>query len=194
MTSLPDLRPELASSYEQAAAVVSAVQPGQLGSPTPCRKMDVSALIDHLVFAARRGAGLGRGETPAAGATAPHLELSEATGLLGEARVDAKTAWADDASLERSITMPWGETYPGAALAGMYFGELATHSWDLAFATGNTSLLDDKLGAAALSCMQASIAPEHRTPEGEPFGPEVEAPDDATAWERLAAFMGRQPR
>jgi hypothetical protein len=30
--------------------------------------------------------------------------------------------------------------------------------------------------------------------KGNPFGAEVEAPSDASDWERFAAFMGRDPR
>ena len=46
----------------------------------------------------------------------------------------------------------------------------------------------------ALTCAQANITSEHREVEGSPLGPEVEPPAEATAWERLAAFMGRTPR
>jgi uncharacterized protein (TIGR03086 family) len=156
--------------------------------------MDVAALLDHLVFAARRAAALGRGETPAADGTAPHLELDAIPKAIQEAGDEAKAAWAADDALERTITMPWGETYPGAALVGIYLIEIATHSWDVAFATDNTTLLNDEVATAALSCAQASIKAEYRTLDGNPFGPEVEPPADATTWERLAAFMGRQPR
>lgn len=55
-------------------------------------------------------------------------------------------------------------------------------------------LLDDTLGAAALACAQATIRADYRNDAGNPFGPEVSAPDDATDWERLGAFMGRSPR
>ena len=169
MTSPPDLRPQLASAYDQAVAVASAVQAGQLADPTPCPAMDVRALLDHLVFAARRAAGLGRGETPSADFAAPHVDLVDVPSALRDAGTDATAAWSDDAALDRTITMPWGETYPGAALVGIYLVELATHSWDLAHATGNTSLLDDQLGNATLDCARESIRPEYRTPEGEPW-------------------------
>ena len=194
MTDLPDLRPQLASAYEQAVAVASAVRPGELAKPTPCPAMDVGTLLDHTVFAARRAAALGWGQAPAIDDAAAHLELSEVPGALREAGSDASKAWGDDAALSRSITMPWGEAYPGAALVGIYLIELATHSWDLAFSTANTELLDEQLGTVALTCAQTSIKPEYRTADGNPFGPELDPPGDATVWERLAAFMGRRPR
>jgi uncharacterized protein (TIGR03086 family) len=194
LTNLPDLRPDLYGAYEQAAAVSAAVRSDQLAGPTSCAAMDVAALLDHLVFAARRAAALGRGETPAADVPAPHLELAEIPAAVEEAGADARDAWADDGALTRKIEMPWGETYPGSALVGIYLIELATHGWDVAHATAGTELLDERLASATLTCAQAGIKPEYRTPEGNPFGPELEAPPDATAWERLAAFMGREPR
>jgi uncharacterized protein (TIGR03086 family) len=193
MAEVPDLRPSLASAYEQALTVASAVRPGELGMSTPCPAMDVSALLDHTVFAARRAAALGRGEVPST-ADPPHLELGEVPQALEDAAREARDAWADDAALSRAVTMPWGESYLGAVLVGIYLVELSTHSWDLAFSTGNTALLDEQLGASTLTCAQTSIKPEYRTDDGNPFGPEVAAPDDATVWERLAAFMGRRPR
>jgi uncharacterized protein (TIGR03086 family) len=194
MTTGPDLRQDLFSAYDQALEVSLAVTPGQLGDPTPCREMDVAKLLTHMVFAGRRAAALGRGEVPTTDFSGPDIELSEAPGALREAGAEARAAWGDDASLERDVTMPWGETYPGSRLVGIYLVELATHSWDLAFATGSTALLDKPLGEVSLACAEASIRPDYRSPEGSPFGPEVPAPADATVWERLAAFMGRQPR
>ena len=194
MAEVPDLRPELASAYEQALTVATAVRPGELGQSTPCPAMDVGALLDHTVFAARRAAAMGRGEAPSIADAAPHLELDQVLPALEEAARDAREAWADDAALSRTITMPWGESYPGAVLVGIYLVELSTHSWDLAFSTGRTGLLDDELGASTLTCAQMTIKPEYRTDDGNPFGPELAAPDDATVWERLAAFMGRRPR
>lgn len=154
--------------------------------------MNVAGLLDHLVFAARRAAGLGRGQVPAMEFPAPHVELAEVPGALREAGAEAEAAWADDVSLERTVTMPWGEAYPGSTLVGIYLVELATHSWDVAFATGTTGVLDDDLGATTLVTAEVHIRPDYRSTGGA-FGPEVPAPAGAGVWERLAAFMGRQP-
>lgn len=194
MADNPDLRPQLFDAYDQALELAYAVRPGQLGDPTPCPAMDVGGLLDHIVFAARRAASLGRGAVPALEFPAPHIELAEVPEALREAAAEARAAWADEESLARTVTMPWGEAYPGAALVGIYLVELATHSWDLAFATGSVGLLDSGLGEVTLACAEANIRPDYRNPEGNPFGPQLEAPADASVWERLAAFMGRQPR
>jgi uncharacterized protein (TIGR03086 family) len=195
MTDTPDYRLPLFLSYDQAVALADSVNAGQLQDPTPCSAMDVSVLLDHFVFAARRAASLGRGETQSTDdANIPHVELDDVPSAIRVAASESKQAWSDDASMTRTITMPWGETYSGAALAGMYLVEIATHGWDLASATGTTHLLDEELGADTLACAQSTIRADYRNVEGNPFGPEVEPPAEATSWERLAAFMGRTPR
>ncbi len=194
MNESPDYRLQLFLSYDQAVALADAVNSTQLHDPTPCAAMDVGAMLDHLVFAARRAAGLGRGEAPSAELNAPHVELEDVPTAIRVAGSESKEAWSDDAALARSITMPWGETYSGEALVGMYLVELATHSWDLAEATRNTDLLDEELGEDTLAVAQATIRPDYRNAEGNPFGPQVEPPAEATSWERLAAFMGRTSR
>ena len=194
MTDTPDYRLQLFLTYDEAVGLSDAVNSTQLHDPTPCPGMDVSALLDHLIWAARRTVGLGRGETPSPDSTAPHIELDDVTSAMRVAASESKEAWGDDTSLTRVITMPWGQEYSGAALVGMYLVELATHSWDLAFATGTTGLLDERLGADVLACAKATIRSEYRNAEGNPFGPEVEPPAEATTWEQLAAFMGRAPR
>lgn len=193
--STVDRRPALVQSYSQAADVVAGVVPTRLSAPTPCPSYDVAALIDHLVGAGHRALALGRGQTPT-GEEFPHVELSEAPGQLRQAGIEVERAWSDDARLAANVTMPWGETYTGATLVDMYLAELATHSWDLAAATGQLDRLDHELAPIALEAAEAMLKPEYRNmlEPGSPFGSQVSAPADATAWEALAAFMGRQPR
>lgn len=189
-----DRRPDYYRAYQKAAAVAGRVEPAQAGLPTPCREFDVTALVDHLVGAGYRAAALGRGEAPA-GDGFPHVELADAPDRLRDAGKEAEAAWSNDARLTETTTMPWGETYTGATLVDMYLAELAAHTWDLAAAAGQP-LADDDLANSALEAARAVIQPGYRDAmgPGNPFGPEIEPPSDASAWERFAAFMGRQPR
>jgi len=191
----PDRRPALFQAYRHAAELVASVEPDELRLPTPCADFDVAALVDHLVGAGHRAVALGRGEAPS-GEEFPHVELGDAPEQLRRAGKDAETAWAGDACLSATIEMPWGETYTGATVVDMYLAELATHTWDLAVATGQVGRLEPELAATSLEAAQAMLKPEYRNlvGPGSPFGAEVEAPAGATAWERLASFMGRQPR
>jgi uncharacterized protein (TIGR03086 family) len=76
----------------------------------------------------------------------------------------------------------------------LHVTELAAHTWDLAVATGQLDRLDPELAPSALEAARAMLKPEDRNSVGNPYGADVEAPPDATEWERFAAFMGRQPR
>jgi uncharacterized protein (TIGR03086 family) len=93
-------------------------------------------------------------------------------------------------------TMPWGEEYTGATLVDMYLAELAAHAWDLARATGQLDKLDPSVALPALQGARAFIKPQYRNmvEPGAPFGAEVSLAPGADDWERLAAFMGRDPR
>jgi uncharacterized protein (TIGR03086 family) len=191
----PDRRSALAGAYANAAAIVSGITAEELGGPTPCSGYDVGALIDHLVEAGRRAAALGRGQTPPAGDTSPHVDLIDAPRQLQRAAEQAAQAWAGDARMSASFTMPWGEDYTGATLVDMYVAELAAHAWDLARATGQLDRLDPALAAPALDGARALIKPEFRdlVGPGSPFGAEMQPSPDADDWDRLVAFMGRDP-
>jgi uncharacterized protein (TIGR03086 family) len=192
----PDRRSTLLGSYENAAVIVSGIDADELGHPTPCPNYDVAGLIDHLVAAGHRAAALGRGQAPAPGDESPHVELSDAPGQLRSAAEEAAQAWGDNSSLSLRYTMPWGEEYTGATLVDMYLAELAAHAWDLARATGQIDKLDPSLALPALEGARAMIKPQYRNlvEPGAPFGAEVYPPPAADDWERLAAFMGRDPR
>jgi uncharacterized protein (TIGR03086 family) len=191
-----DRRSTLLGSYENAVVVVSAIEPEQLGHPTPCPRYDVAGLIDHLVEAGHRAAALGRGQAPPPGDGSPHVELSDAPGQLRRAANEAAEAWGNGSALSSRLNMPWGEEYTGATVVDMYLVELATHAWDLARATGQLERLDPSLAPPALAGARAVIKPQYRdmVEPGAPFGAEVPPPPGADDWERLAAFMGRDPR
>lgn len=191
-----DRRDTLLQSYENAAVILSAIADGQLAYPTPCPGYDVAGLIDHLVEAGRRAVALGRGQAPPPGDESPHVELADAPAQLREAASQAAAAWADELALSSKFTMPWGEEYDAATLVDMYVAELAGHSWDLACATGQLDRLDPSLALPALEGARALVKPQYRdmVGPGVPFGAEVTPPAGADEWERLAAFMGRDPR
>ena len=190
-----DRRQEFTRSYMHAADIVSGVRPDQLNDPTPCPDFDVAGLVDHIVGAGWRAAAMGRGVSPA-GDEFPHIDLADAPDQLRQAGNEAEAAWSDDARLDATVTMPWGETYDGSTLVNMYLAELAAHSWDLASATGQLDRLDPDVAPGALAGAKAMLKPEYRDimGKGNPFGAEVEAPAGASDWERFAAFMGRDPR
>ena len=56
---------------------------------------------------------------------------------------------------------------------------------------GPSAALDDEVAERGLAFMQQGLTADNR---GEAFGPAVDVPDDAPAYDRLAAFAGRDPR
>ena len=193
MTATTDRRPDLYRAFEHAAGIAEGIQASQMTAHTPCSKYDVAELLDHTVMAAHRTSAIGRGE-PVFDAGTPHIKLAEVPDELRRAGKEAVEAWSDDSRLIVDVKMPWGEVYPGSVLVDMYLTEVATHTWDLAAATGQLERLDPSLAGPVLAAATGMLKPEYRNEEGSPFGPEVEAPEGASTWERVAAFMGRQPR
>jgi uncharacterized protein (TIGR03086 family) len=96
-----------------------------------------------------------------------------------------------EAQLDRDVTVPWG-VVPGRAAGWGYVRELAVHAWDLASALGTVDALDPALADVVVDRVRAALPAEPRG-GGIPFGPVVEVPDDAGAYERLVGWLGRDP-
>ena len=187
-----DPRPLLFRALYQARNLIEGTAAGQAGLPTPCAAWDVGTLVGHLCVLPVRIAWLGAGGDPAdVPPLRPDLRPEEWVAEFDRAVTDARAAWAHDAVLDRAVRAPIGE-HPGRIVAGTYVPEVVTHSWDLAAATGRSATLDPELAAAALEIAQA-ILPVERAAAGEWFGRVVEVPDGSGPYERLAAWMGRDP-
>ena len=105
---------------------------------------------------------------------------------------DAEAAWSDPAVLRREMRLPFG-TLPGAAALAAYTGEVSTHTWDLAVATGQLPAWDEHVLAGALVVTHRKLPAAERAP-GIPFGDAVPVPEDAPLIDRLVAWQGRDPR
>lgn len=177
-------------SYDRAHAAASAVVTGiaddQFARPTPCTEWDVRAVLNHMV----RG------------------QLMVQAILAGRSHPDAKSDWVGrrpkrafeqtvtetraqlgaPGVLERTLVTPFGER-PAGVLIAMMSTELFVHGWDLAKATGQSTDLDPELATVTLERVRAQLGerPRHLTM----FGEARTVPDDATAADRLAAYLGR---
>lgn len=119
----------------------------------------------------------------------PDGELGPAFRAASQA---ALAAWSDDATLSRTVSVPWGES-SGAATVSGYVGEFVAHGWDLATALGLLSEADPALAEAALRSYDGRLSPQRRG-GATPFGPVVDPADDAGPTERLANYLGRRSR
>lgn len=179
------------AALAQTATIVAAVRADQLADPTPCTEYDVRALLSHVVGGINRVAHVGEGgaalEVPA---RVDGVADDGWAAAYGAAVDRARRAWADDAKLDQTFSLPWG-TVPGRGAIVGYTLEIVTHGWDLATATGQPTELDPAIVEPLLPAAR-QFMPD--TARGEiPFGPVVPAPEGAGPYARLAAWLGRQP-
>lgn len=186
-----DPRPYVARALAQLAALLAAVEPGRLGEATPCDEYDVGALARHVVAGARRMAHVAEGgaatDVPPLAEDVPDVELAAAYRDAG-ARLNA--AWADDALLDATAVLPFGEV-PGRGALAVHVMEAVTHTWDLARALGRTEPLDEELGRCALATARRALGAERRGP-GVPFDEVRTAPEGADVHTELAEWLGRR--
>jgi len=149
----------------------------------------VLQLLHHTVGAAARAGSIARD-----GGLSGEIEVDGPppdggfVAALDAARRAFDSAWADDELLASTIALPWG-AFTGEFIVQMYTLELTLHSWDLAVATGQESMLDDEIAGSLLPVATGMLPPEHRGGEI-PFGPVVDIDADA----RAAATDAPDPR
>ncbi|MFE6777142.1 TIGR03086 family metal-binding protein [Streptomyces sp. NPDC057702] len=185
-----DPRPTFARALDQAGRQIAEVRPDELAGRTPCTDYDVRALLGHLLSVLRKLSLVGAGEDVR---DYPDVVDDVAddgwASAFAQARAEAERVWADDEKLDRLFELPWA-TLPGRVTLDAYTHEFTAHSWDLAHATRRLADLDPDLAERALAAYPTFAPPEARGEESM-FSPALPAPEDADAYTRLAAYLGR---
>ena len=178
----------LDQTFDHAYKVIAGVQPGQYGDPTPCEEWNVQQLLTHVV-----GVVTMMGEATASGQAqrpAGSMALADDPAAQFRAAADAALAgWRKPGIMDEAINAGPGPM-PGRALAGINLLDTATHSWDLARATGQSSELPPAVAEAALEASRQIVNDQLRPGR---FASELDAPEGCTSTDRLVAFLGRQP-
>jgi uncharacterized protein (TIGR03086 family) len=172
------------AATDRAIAVVEAVRPGQLGSPTPCTEWTVQQLVDHLVGGTEYLLSAANGRDPEQHANATAADYRRGVS-------DVLDALKLPGVLERACISPLGFEWPVSQAVAGTFMDVLIHTWDLARATGQDERLDPGL-VDACTAMFLPDMPE-RGREAGIIGPAVEVGDDASPQDRLLAAMGRHP-
>jgi uncharacterized protein (TIGR03086 family) len=179
-----DVIDALDQTFDHAQGVIAGVRVDQYDDKTPCAEWSVRDLLDHMI-----GTVAGLGSAAAGSAPAP-FELGDDPAAQFRAVADAAMqAWRRPGVLDEIIDAGPGPM-PGRVLAGINLLDTATHTWDLATATGQPAALPDDVAAAAMEASRATISPEIRPGR---FGPEVNLPSGGSPTDALVAFLGRNP-
>ncbi|MBE8525655.1 TIGR03086 family protein [Amycolatopsis sp. H6(2020)] len=183
MTALDEF--DLAAST--VTGLVTAVRADQWALPTACADWDVRAVVNHLVHGNAKVAFWAGTGPPAP--DGDYLGASPVEAFAASVAA-ARAVLAAPGLFARQVTTPLGEV-PGVFLVHMRVNEYLAHGWDIADATGQPTDLAPELASRALEQWRSRFGSTPRQPGG-PFGPEIPAPPDATAADRLAAFLGRK--
>ena len=164
----------LRRALDQLAVLLDHVPRDALGNGTPCEQWNLQDLVDHLVAAPGKFARMARGEA---------VDWSQPTPSAGSDPAAAFRSSAED------LLDAWRAAGGGPVSVDWLCAELAVHTWDLATAVGrSTDDLDPEVAERGLAFMRANLTDDRRGPA---FGPEQQAPEDANAYQRAAAFAGR---
>ena len=178
----------MARSVEQLADLVDRVAPDQTTAVTPCSSWDVATLLDHVVADLSHFRAAARGEEVDWSVVPPSVAPDWAAEFRrgGDELVAAFRTAADGSAGSVPPTVP----------VDMPTAEFSVHAWDLAAAIGADRDLDEGAAERALAMMQGMLEPAMRgtESEGKAFAAQQEAPEGASAVERLVAFAGRDPQ
>lgn len=166
----------LSRALDQAGDALAMVHADDLDKPTPCADWTVRELVGHLVTTPGHFLQLARGE---------EVDWSETPEVGDHGWADTFRTTADD------LIHHWhGLPDDQAAQADWQSAELGVHTWDLVRAVGRPMPLDPEVAERGLAFMQQGLTADNRGPA---FGPAVPVADDAPAYDRLAAWAGRDP-
>ena len=165
--------------WDQAAAKWSELST-QIGDddwakPTTCPDWTVRELVDHAMHWQGVGGGV------LGGGTSPGQDWATMQPAIS-------AALQDPSNLEGEAEAMGG--MPKQAVAGLIIGDLLIHSWDLARSIG----ADETLPAEAVesTLMGLQRLPDEMLRSETMFGAPLEVADDASAQEKLLAFVGRE--
>ncbi|MFI6376086.1 TIGR03086 family metal-binding protein [Streptomyces sp. NPDC050546] len=163
--------------------LVSAVDSSMLAQPTPCADWDVRHLLNHLVWENLLWSGLANGSPPS-DFTADHIGEDHVEAFYTAAH-SALTAFRRPGMLDQRFGPA-----PGRRLVEQLVIEMLVHGWDLASAIGQPRDLVPDLAKAALPVVREIYGSLPRTAGGSFAAPQP-VPQDATALDRLAGYLGR---
>lgn len=180
----------LAGVLSKTGDLIEGVDACQLSLPTPCDDYDVETLIDHIVgwlllFEASCHGRIHDGDV------ASHRCGADPSAEFRAAAAGLVAGW-EKYGFDREVAVTGTSKLPAETVFNMTVMEYLTHGWDLAVATAQPIPFTGQEAVETLTRAEATLPPEYRG-ENMPFGEIVPASQDASAVDRLVAFLGREP-
>ena len=191
---------DLDPAAREVIGLLGGVSDDKLDGPTPCEGTSVAALLDHFMslslaftHGARKTTAAEGGDSgsPPAPPSAEHLD-PEWRELLPRRLHELVEAWRVPAAWEGE-TEAGGVTMPADQMGVVALDELVLHGWDLARATEQPFSCDPASAEAVLGFTASTAEPENVEMREGLYGPVVDVPDDAPAFDRALGFAGRDP-
>jgi len=178
----------LRKAVDQTGRIVAGVKADQLSASTPCSEWDTRALLNHTIAAVEMFDNAAQTQ-PFNPSIFANDNVGDDPGASYETRAAVlRDTLAQPNVVDRIWTMPFGEI-PGVFAAGFATLELFQHGWDVARASGQQIDFDADVTEAASATAQ--VMPAEQVRVAGVFGAEGYCPPDASAADRLAAFLGR---
>jgi uncharacterized protein (TIGR03086 family) len=183
---------ESLESFDRAIAVASSVigsiTDRQLRLPTPCSEWTVRDILNHVLLGDLIGNAFIHG-APQPDRGVDHLG-DDPRGAVAAGLASFRAEVASPGTLDRHIDTPMGNITVRAFL-DRRVADLTAHLWDLSKATGQPTTYDPELNMLVLAHYKSRLDGADRT--GMPVADMRPVTDDATAADRLAAYLGREP-
>jgi uncharacterized protein (TIGR03086 family) len=175
-------------------AVLARVSEMDLDRPTPCASWTVTGVIRHVVGGAAYFAELAEaGEVADDDDDDDDKPIADFNGSFARSAERLVAAFDAPGALDKILKMPIGDI-PASVGVWIASGDIFTHGWDLAKATGQSTDLDPELAETLLQRLNTMLPDSMRGPDGKaPFGLKVDVPSSAPAADRLAGYLGRTP-
>lgn len=180
---------EIAERYDRITArfseCVRAVPPGAWANPSPCEGWTARDVVGHLTEWIPAFFGAQGVEFPAV----PSVD-DDVVGAWETVRTTVAKALADPAVASQPIETPFMTQSLAETVDMIVTGDVFTHTWDLARATGQPEKLDPDQLQRMLVGIQSM--PEEALRADGIFGPRIDVPADADDQTRFLALVGRR--
>jgi uncharacterized protein (TIGR03086 family) len=174
-----------------ANQMVGAITDEQFSWPTPCSEWNVRNVLNHILLGDLILIAV-INQLPPPDRSVDHLG-DDPRAAVRQGLADFRALIGEPGMLERQFTAARGQL-ARTDLTGTYFlehrvADLTAHLWDLARATGQPTDFDPELNEAVLAHYVGRLAGADRA--NMPVADAQPVPENATAADRLAAYLGR---